>query len=395
MSLTIGIDARQLESPSWGVGRVLRCLLREWARDARGHRFVLYFKDRIADLDYLRGNSFVSKRVVAPLGIRSHRFWEQVALPREINRNRVDVFLAPSYIIPFAAPCPKVVVLHDMSFILHPEWYSPRERWELGLLTKWTVDRADRIVCCSRQTREEIRGFYGVKEEDRFVIAPWAADESFSSPAGDDPSVLARLNIRQPYFIFVGYLFQRRNLPILLRSFHQLVSTHPECSLVIVGRDKDYGGSLPLLARELRISERVVFLDYVSEDDLVSLYRSALALVHPSAYEGFGLPVIEAMASGIPVIIGPSAAMAEAAGHAAMKVDPMDEANLTRAMCELIDNDRSREEWIERGRTRLNELSWARTGTVILEALVQAALFPLGSQPPRTQGDSAAIQNIN
>jgi glycosyltransferase involved in cell wall biosynthesis len=374
MGLKIGIDARQLESASWGVGRVLANLLRVWSQNSRNHRLVLYFKKTIPDLDYLQSPGFEKKILPPFLGIESHRVWEQLALPCHIKKDKLDVFFSAAYIMPLAATCPTVVYIHDISFQVHPEWFAFRDQLELRGFTFFSVLRAAKIVCCSNHTKREIMSQYGDRLEDKIRVMYHAPEKHFR--VGDGDRVAAHYGISQPYFLFVGYLFKRRNILLLVRAFKKVLDNHPGYRLVLIGRDKELGDSLKRTLQELDLQDKVKRFDYVSEADLLAFYQAAFCLVHPSLYEGFGLPVIEAMACGTPVMLANAEGMVEIAEGAALVVDPLTEAHLAQAMTALIENPDRRRELALKGLERARKLSWEKTADAIMDVIEDAAKTP-------------------
>lgn len=371
MGLKIGVDARQLESVSWGVGRVLANLVKAWSKNSRDHRLVLYFKNTIPDLDYLQSPCFEKKILPPFLGIQSHRVWEQVTLPRHIEKDKIDVFFSPAYIMPLAAGCPTVVYIHDISYQVHPEWFAFRDQLQLRGFTFCSVRRAAKIVCCSDHTRREILSQYGDQWESKIHVAYHAPEDHFRVGKGD--RVASRYGIPQPYFLFVGYLFKRRNILLLVRAFKKVLDVYPDYRLVLIGRDKELGDSLKRLLQELNLEDKVMQYDYVPEEDLLAFYQKAFCLVHPSLYEGFGLPVIEAMACGIPVILANAEGMVEIAEGAALVVDPLTEAQLAQSMSLLIAQPDARRDLVDKGLSRVRKLSWEKTAGAIMDIIEEAA----------------------
>jgi glycosyltransferase involved in cell wall biosynthesis len=358
---------------------VLQNLLKEWGGNPRGHRFVLCFKDAIPDADFLNSPAFEKKRILASRCLNRGRLWEQIHLPRFIAADRIDAFFSPAYIIPLRAPCPTVVIVHDISYQTHPEWFSPRQRLLWQWLTRKTVRQAAKIICCSNFTRREALDRYGKNLEGKTTTVYWAAEERFKP--GDKTAAARHLGdkyrIAGPFFLFVGRLFRRRNISLLIRAFQAVSRRRPDYRLVLIGSES---GESEREARSLRdilgepeSRDKIFRFDYVEEQDLIAFYRAASCLVYPSIYEGFGFPIIEAMACGVPVIIAKAQSMEEVAAGAARIVDPLDENHLARAMIELIDNPGERDGWVRKGLERAGQLSWRATAAAILDAIEDAA----------------------
>lgn len=368
MSLTIGIDARELELDPRGVGRVLISLLTEWNKNTRGHRFVLYFKNALPDLEVLDHSHYEKKVLPIPRIIRRNRLWEQIFLPLHIKKDRLDVFFSPSYTLPVATDCPTVVAIHDISYRAYPEWFDLRQQILLRLFTRLSVGVATQIVCCSNFTRSELLTYYGASLEAKTSTVYYAPDERFRSKSSAIDDVLERYHIAQPYFLFVGSLLRRRNIPHLIRAFQKTAQTRYR--LVLIGNNNEMGDELQQLTDRLGVQESVIHIEYVKEDDLAAIYRGAFCFVHPSSYEGFALPIVEAMASGTPVIIADAGAMVEVAAGAA-GVSSLE--NLPQTMTALIENPVLREDLIQKGLERIQKLSWRDTAAAFMDIIEKAA----------------------
>ncbi|MFQ5672910.1 MAG: glycosyltransferase family 4 protein [Nitrospinales bacterium] len=365
--MKIGVDARELEFNPHGVGRVLRNILKAWSENPLNHRFVLYFKNALPEIDLLDSPAFEKKLVSLPAWLNRDRIWEQICIPRCIDKDRIDVFFSPSYTIPLKTRCPTAVILHDISYQTHPEWFSFRQGLFYRGLTRWSVRRAAKIICCSNFTRREVLTQYGKNLENKISTIYWAPQEHFQFSDKDArKNLLAdKYQITQPFFLFVGAPFKRRNVPLLRQSFKRVLKKHPDHLLVLIGAKTVQTG-------KLNAQDRVRSFDYMNDEDLAAFYQEASCLVYPSIYEGFGLPVIEAMACGVPVIIPNSQAVAEVAAGAAMIVDPLNEANLAEAMSAVVENQNLRRELIEKGSARVQKLSWQETASTILNLLAEA-----------------------
>lgn len=376
--MRIGVDARELEFNPHGVGRVLRNILNVWSENPRKHRFVLYFKNTIPELDLLRAPAFEAKLARLPAWLNRDRIWEQICIPRFIDKDKIDVFFSPSYTIPLKTRCPTAVILHDISYQTHPEWFSFRQGLLYRRLTRWSVRRAEKIICCSDFTRREVLNHYGKNLEDKISTIYWAPQEHFRSGDADTrKSLLASTyQISQPFFLFVGTLFQRRNVPLLLQAFKRVLQNHPDHLLVLVGANTagpgNQGHALASCLDQLNLRGQVRHFEYLQDGDLAAFYQETRGLVYPSIYEGFGLPVIEAMACGAPVVIPNSQAVAEIADGAAMIVDPLNEKTLAEAMSAVVEDQDLRRELIEKGSARVGKLSWRQTASTILNLLEEA-----------------------
>jgi glycosyltransferase involved in cell wall biosynthesis len=283
------------------------------------------------------------------------------------DRWKADVVHA-TYIAPLRSPCPVVVSVHDVSFKRYPEYFSLRDRTLFRLLLPSSLRRAAAILALSRHGREELRRFYpGLRVPVHVVpAAPSDAfrplDESAIGPA------LTRLGVRRPYTLAVGSVQPRKNLVRLIEAFRPLAPRHPALQLVIVGPGGFRATSVHEAVAANGLAGSVRLLGYVSESDLAALYNAAIALVYPSVYEGFGLPVVEAMACGRPVIAANATSLPEVAGDAALLVDPFDAGAIEGAMERLVSDPKLAAELGARGLARAANFSWSRTASQALTA---------------------------
>jgi glycosyltransferase involved in cell wall biosynthesis len=262
------------------------------------------------------------------------------------------------------------VAIHDISYQTHPEWFGLRQQLLLRLFTRLSVCRATRIVCCSNFTRSELLAHYGKEADAKISTVYYAPDNQFRREVSQSSTVVKSYNITRPYFLFVGSLLKRRNILRLLEAFQATVQIYPQYRLVLIGNSDEMGDEFQSSMVRLGIAEKVFHLNYVEEEHLTAFYREAFCFVHPSTYEGFALPVVEALACGTPTIIANAGAMVEVADGAAHVVDSLE--SLAEAMIALVENPSRREEMIRRGLERAQKLSWAKTASAFMSAIESA-----------------------
>ena len=274
--------------------------------------------------------------------------WEQVLLPRVLRRERIDAVHAPNCFLPLRRPCPGVVTVHDLAFEAFPDDFSRLTGLKFRTIARRAVRSAERVLCVSEFTRREVCERYGASR-DRTRVVPLAA--AMPAGAADPPS--------GRYVLAVGDLRPRRNLPRLAAAFRQLHADGLPHRLVLAGHD--YG--VADAARAAAGDAPVEVTGYVEDERLDALVRGAELLVHPSLYEGFGLPMLEAMARGTPVAAARASALPETAGDAAAFFDPRDPADIAATIRRVLEDTALRDELIERGRRRAASFSWAETAT--------------------------------
>jgi glycosyltransferase involved in cell wall biosynthesis len=303
------------------------------------------------------------------LQLPTHSSWRRLAgdlalLARSWN---ADVIHA-TYIAPYRSPSPVVVSVHDVSFKRYPQFFSWRDRALFATLLISSLRRADGILTLSSHTRAELHHFYPGLRAPIHVV-PAAPRTSFRPLDGSVVApALARAGLQAPFLLAVGSVQPRKNLVRLVEAFGALHLTHPDLQLVIVGPSGFKSQWVQETIVSGGMSEAVRLLGYVSEEDLVALYNAAIALVYPSVYEGFGLPVVEAMACGRPVIAANTSSLPEVAGDAAILVDPFDVSALHAAMLSVVTDTRRAGELAARGLARARQFCWPRTAAAALAA---------------------------
>lgn len=286
--------------------------------------------------------------------------WMLTGLPAAARRARLDLFHAPAYTAPFNGPRPLVLTIHDVSYARHPEWYPYRRDPVRRAFYRASARAADRVITDSAFSKSEIVEAYGLPA-DTIDVVPLAASPAFSP---GPPMPLPR-QYPAEFVLHVGDLHARRNLPMLARVVAALRRERAtDLALVCVGRDRGSADALHAIARQTGGSPLVVLEDRTSEATLVALYRSAAAFVYPSRYEGFGLPLLEAMCCGTPAIAARSSSLPEVAGDAAILLDPDDEAAWLAALRSVL-QDRSRAAGLrDAGIKRATQFSWERTAAL-------------------------------
>ena len=292
--------------------------------------------------------------------------WEQVAQPWALRQARVDLLHALAFVAPLWSPCPTVVTVHDLSFLRFPERFRPANRLYLTWMTRLSARRARRIIAVSHYTRTEVVRLLGFPEERVDVVVHGVDHTRFHPyPPAQVAAFRQARGLPDRFILFVGTLEPRKNLPTLLRAFARLREQHPEeeVTLVIAGGKGWYYDPLFAQVRALGLSDRVRFPGFVPDAELPLWYSAATFFVYPSLYEGFGMPLLEAMACGTPVIAARSSALPEVVGEAGLLVPPDDAEGLARAMAWLLKDEALRLHLRERGRAQAARFTWAQTAS--------------------------------
>jgi len=349
----IGFDGRALTSPAAGMRRYAWELFGALAATEidPGFRIVAVGPAPAAPLP------FGVERAPAGRSLPTNVGWMLTGLPRAARRAQLDLFHAPSYTAPVRGPRPVVLTIHDVSYERHPEWYPYKRDPLRRAFYRRSARGADVVITDSEFSKREIVEAYGL-DPDRIDVVPLAAGRVFEP----GPPLPLPPGVSVPYVLHVGDLHARRNLPMVARAVAELRSMSAACrrlTLVLVGTDRGTGDALRALARGQ--SNAPVFLDNLPDLALLALYRSAAALVYPSRYEGFGLPLLEAMASGTPVVAASAASIPEVVGGAAVLLDPDDDAGWRDAIRRLLEDEAFSQTLREAGSARAATFSWKRT----------------------------------
>lgn len=264
-----------------------------------------------------------------------------------------------------------VATLHDLTFFRNPRWFPANRAWVYQTLARRTVAQSDLLIADSACTAADIREYFLVPEE-RVVVVPLGCNDRRDPPSTEDFSrIRARYGLPERFLLFLGTIEPRKNLPRLIRAWDRIAERN-HCDLVIAGREgwktSDYRKAL----RNARHRSRIHVTGFVPNDDLPTLTALSAGFVWPSLYEGFGLPPLDAMACGVPVLTSATSSIPEVVGDAAVLVDPEDEGALADGMLRLLNDEKLREALIDAGRRRASELSWARTVEKTVAAYQQA-----------------------
>ncbi len=265
--------------------------------------------------------------------------WEQVRLPRLLKRLDTDLHHSPHYTMPESASLPRVVTLHDFSFFDNPEWYERVKVTWLRRATRVAMSHADAVICVSQTIADRLAKLSPKSTETMKVIPNGVDLDRFCPSDEGDAARLSSLGVKQPYVAFVGTLEPRKDVPTLVRAFDRLASSHPDLSLVLAGAPGWGAKAVDQAVAEAQHGSRVMRLGYLNHEAVPVLLRQAAAVAYPSLSEGFGLPALEALASGAPLVTTTGSAMEEVAAGAALLVEPGDTDGLAGTLDMLVRGD--------------------------------------------------------
>ena len=364
MPYTIGIDARKVQD--FGIGTYIRNLVAGLAQIDSENCYVLFTgvqgRDALGDLP----DNF--KIVLERSPVYSVR--ELVALSWRLFRLRLDLYHATHYVLPVATPSRVVVTIHDIIHLLYPQFLPNRLAFYYAQrMMRRSLARADRTIAVSENTRSDLVEYFGVEPGSIDVVYN-GVDETFRDKLSPDDldRWLRQLDIRRPYLLFVGNPKPHKNLDRVIQAYAKArQQADLDAPLVCVGDRTAAQFKLRQRAQQLGVGDKVRLLGHVAQEALPALYQGASLFLYPTLYEGFGLPVVEAMASGTPVLTSNTSALKEIAGGHAHLVDPLDTERMAKAIARLMTDDAYRARLTEKGRARALDFHWRRTAERTLE----------------------------
>lgn len=363
------LAAERFEGPSVYAGELVPRL--GLVLTARGHAVTTYTPGPLAD-------TLVAGTVRI---IPGHPFWTQRTFSAALRADRPDVVFLPIQALPVFRPRPlaTVAVVHDLEFLHYPQTYTAWNYALLRIFTRQAVQGATRLIAVSQYTKDDVVRTYGRLASDLTVV-PHGVDHRRFAPEGRTPNandgtsgaVRHRYRLPERFVLFVGALQPRKNIQGLVSAFEQLAEIEAELALVLVCGGSWREGEIRTRLNRSSVRSRIHLVRRVSPADLPALYRAASLFVLPSFSEGFGMPVLEAMACGTPVVTSGTSALPEVAGDAAVLVDPWDADALATAMARVLRDEAFRRTLVEKGLKRAAQFTWERSAEQTADVIEDA-----------------------
>jgi glycosyltransferase involved in cell wall biosynthesis len=384
--MRFSVDAHAIGRHLTGNETYIRNLLNCFAELDGEADFVTYLSRRDS-FDQVPGR-FLKRRVAANPYLRLG-----VDLPRRLRQDRPNL-LHVQYTAPVFCPTPVVVSVHDVSFLEHPEYFTPWRALQLRCTVKRTVNAAARVLTVSEFSKRRILSAYRL-EEDKVVVLPNGVSSAFR-PMARQPAqrlVKSSFGLGPPFILTVSDLQPRKNHEGLIRAFEELVRAYPQLPhhLVIVGKESWHASVIHAAAAKSPVAHRIHFTGFVSDEGLLRLYGACDLFVYPSFYEGFGLPILEAMACGRAVACSNTSAMPEVADSAAILFNPHSTGEMVLAMRDLLLNPELRLHMERLGARRASMFHWESTAAKTLELYYEIAGEKKGRPAPAVKSISAVV----
>jgi glycosyltransferase involved in cell wall biosynthesis len=370
--MRIGVNVHLLSTTHTGIQHYIRALIPELVTQAVSHEVVLYGEP--AQLSLSSDGRLRWVAASRPLRSGAQRvLWEQLILPRLLRRDGVRVFFSPAFILPILWGGAGVVTVHDLNFEISPETIHPIRRAYLRRITRWSVHRARKVIAISQSTASDIARLYRVSGE-KLAVIPYGLDAIFTpeNARAWEPMARSRYSLPQRFLLFVGTLEPRKNLPRLLEAMALARRQANLPPLVLVGAPGWQHERILAQARQQGIEDHIVFAGYIPREHLPGVYAAASALLYPSLYEGFGLPPLEAMGCGTPVLASNTSAMPEVIGDGGLLVDPRDVQAIAEGILRITQDERLRHQMVERGLELARRFRWNEAARRTLRAIDEA-----------------------
>jgi glycosyltransferase involved in cell wall biosynthesis len=401
--MRIGIDASCLPPFVAGAGRYICGLVSALSQVDSSNEYFIFAKKRDLELFSSLGPNFT--KVGLSDYDRPARIAWQFYQPRKLVKEyQLDVWHAPHYILPKDLDnIRSVVTFHDMTFFRFPQFYGRHKKWFFTKIISEAVKRADAIVAVSETTKNDIECLFG--QLSSRVVHVYSGTNGKFNPNTDlraRSKIKSRLNTGDRFVLFVGTLEKRKNVSALIRAYsHLLRNGNADLKLVVAGQRENGYAEIRSTITALGLSEQVILPGYVPEEDLPALYSAASVFVYPSHYEGFGFPVLEAMASGTPTITSNNSGMREVAAAEALEIDPTDEVQLAQKIERVLSDTEYRQENIAHGLRRSQELTWEKTARQMLDVYQgsppngKAHSNPLVNRESNGRGTATKANNVD
>jgi glycosyltransferase involved in cell wall biosynthesis len=378
--MRIGIDATALPARPGGAGtyilqlvQALTGLLSSGADHA--HELVIFAQRSRQPAFDVQPSQGLTWALVPDISPPVRLAWEQTALPLLVRRHQIDLLHSPHYTRPLILPCASVVTFHDMTFFLSPSLHVLSKRTFFPLAIRLSARLADGLIAVSESTRQDAIRVLGISP-GKITTTTLGVSERFHPITEQTLLAKVRRKYALPgrFVLYLGAIEPRKNLTLLLEAFSRLVKDGISHDLVVVGQRGWMVDEVFRAVTDLKLDERVHFTGYVPTEDLPILYNLSQVFVYPSQYEGFGIPPVEAMACGIPVVATQSSAMTETVGDAGLLAPLGDEIALAEAIRKLVSDPELRHQLRERGLKRAATFTWEQTARATLKVYERVML---------------------
>lgn len=372
--MKIGINGYEAVVPRFGfdketglpirVGSAEVCfeLLKEFEKRDKKNEYIVYLPVKPSE-DMPKETENWKYKVV-----RGSRLWTLYALNKAASSDNLDVFFNPTHYSPLFLNCPQVITILDVSYKYFPELFNKKDLYKLSLWGKYSVKKASKVITISNSSKDDIIKEYGVPEAKIAVIP--VGIKNIKREDMTKAEFFKKYDLDKPYILFVGTLQPRKNIARLIEAYSKMEGKD-EYDLVIVGKKGWQYEDILSAPEKYGVAQNVKFLHTVSNEDLPSFYEHAVLFVLPSLYEGFGLPILEAMRYGCPVATSDVSSLPEAGGDAAEYFNPTKVEEITKTLTKIVKDKSLQEKMVKKGKEHIKKFSWDKSADDVLQVLTQ------------------------
>lgn len=374
-NMRIAINTRfLLEGKLEGMGWFTYQVVKQMAAQHPEDEFILFF-DRPYSEAFIFSENIKAVVLFPPA---RHPFlylwWFEWSVVQALKKYKADVFLSPDNFLSLRTKTPSVLVIHDAAYLHYPEQVSFWDRWHYQTFTPRFVKKADQIITVSNYTRKDILNHFTV-DENKISVACNGCREMFKPlPENEKQKIREEFSGGKDYFFYIGAVQPRKNVHRLIAAFDIFKKrTNVQFKLLIAGRFGWQTGAVKTAYENAEFKEDIVFLGYTENEVVAKLMAASYALTYPSLFEGFGIPLLEAMHCEVPILTSTTSSMPEVAGDAGILVEPESEEKIANAMQQLSENSHLYKQLIENGKKQRQKFSWEKAASVVYESLLKAS----------------------
>lgn len=371
--MRIGINALLLKRQKTGTISYIYNLIKSLNKIDTKNEYVLFTNQQFQENDFSLQGNFLTKKV----GLREENtykriYWEQFYLSRELIHLKIDLLHSPSQVALRSSATRSILTIHELTYLIHPEFLSKHKYLYYRYFVPISIYKTDKIIAVSENLKKDILRFFRVPQ-DKIEVICCGVDEIYRPVEKNiaKNEVRQRFGIYDDYILYVGTIEPKKNLKRLIEAYFFLRKDTNRYKLVIAGPKGWLYNEIYKTIKRLNIDNDIIFTGHLYSSDLLFLYNAASVFVYPSLYEGFGLPVVEAMACKTPVVTSNTPALREVAEEAAIFVDPLDTKSLSKSITEVLENPSLQENLIARGLKRARQFSWEEAAQRTLKLYMQ------------------------
>jgi len=365
--MRIGIDCRTMLSPSRGekagIGHYNYFLVKNLMKIDKKNQYVLFFDYRVPDTREFKQKNFEVKYFPFSQYKKFLPFtYSHLLIAAEIGKQKLDVYHSPANVIPYNYNKPSVVTIHDLAIYKESKWFPSGQKFSTRFLVPKSLKKASHIIAVSQATKRDIIRLFKIPAAKISVIYENVMVDKLPTRS-KDISALKRYNLNEKYILFIGTLEPRKNLLRLIQAYNQLIKAKPKFALydlVLAGLRGWKSKNIFRLINKLKLENKVKYLEYVPHNFKIDLMNNATCFIFPSFYEGFGLPPLEAMSLGCPVIVSKTSSLPEVCGEAAVYVNPQRSESMVEALEKVLASKAKREAMIRKGLAQAKKFSWEK-----------------------------------